>query len=355
MTVYRTNILPGNSVRIYEKKWSSLVNREYIEDYLKNYEGSCLVCDSKVIRDEGNGIRYVYFKDDFPSQESLGRLYNFIMNGDGSRDYYLYHQMVRELADGAEISSLPYDRETVDRIMNNREVFDSYDSQLKPQSFVLESELDYIGFQDTQNKLAAAYHDKHNLVINTGMTLYGLVRQALQVPRGDTARLSPQTAPQPKKEEYEFLYDRNKDKFFEKLASILPFSRELKKNLEEKKETFADCLFRLMREKGIQSQAELTARNGKLGVSKAVMSKWINNKDPNRTPDKATVYAIIMAARLDMKDAEALLKSANLSFGYDMEDIIVRTFISNNMYDLETLNDVVFEITHRTLLNRRDG
>ena len=317
MAVYRSTIIPEYTNRIYEKKGSSADNGEYITAYLENYEGSRLVCDGKVICDTACGTKYIYFREDFPDYNSIIRLYNFILNGNGE------------------------------------------DEQSAGKKFVLESELDYYSVLETEAGIKAADHDRHVVIINEGATVYTLVRDARLAASGDTGKLEAPvqpTAPRPgSKQEYEFLYDKNKERFFEKLAHILPFSRELKKELEEKKETFAECLFRLMREKGIQSQSELTAKNGRLGVSKAVMSKWINNRDPNRTPDKATVYAIIMAARLDMKDAEALLKSANLSFGYDMEDIIVKTFIRNSMYDLEKLNDVVFEITHKTLLNKRDG
>ena len=360
MAVYRKDIIPETENRIYERKGFSILNREYVYRYLNSFEDSSLVYDGKVICDTGFGIRYIYFRDDFPDDESLARLYNFILNGDGSREYYLYHLYTAAKNTGMEV---PLDEETVKSVADLKETYEKYDEQVSAKSFVVESEYDDDrDLRMTEVGIRKADHYRHRIIINTGETSFSLARKANELYQ---RQIGPQTSAitsatgeirkPTKKEEYEFLYDRDREKFFDRLADILPFSKQLRKNLEEKKETFADCLFRLMREKGIESQSQLTAKNGRLGVSKAVMSKWINNKDPNRTPDKATVYAIIMAARLDMKDAEALLKSANLSFGYDMEDIIVKTFIDNSMYDLEKLNDVVFEVTHKTLLNKRDG
>lgn len=361
MTVYRKDIIPEIENRIYERKGFSALNRDYINDYLSSYEGSSLVYDGKVICDTGYGIKYVYFRNDFPDEESIARLYNFILNGNGSREYYQYHLYLNIVESGGAVSVDQYGKRINKDVLENMEYYDKYDERVSQKSFVLESEMDGNSLHQTEWGIREANHRKHKIIINTGETSFSIARKAYNLyqqqlsPQQYTISHTGEIRKPTKKEEYEFLYDKDKEKFFDKLAGILPFSKQLKKNLEEKKETFADCLFRLMREKGIESQSELTAKNGRLGVSKAVMSKWINNKDPNRTPDKATVYAIIMAAKLDMKEAEALLKSANLSFGFDMEDIIVKTFIDNNMYDLEKLNDVVFEVTHKTLLNKRDG
>ena len=153
----------------------------------------------------------------------------------------------------------------------------------------------------------------------------------------------------------DFLYDTNPELYFRQLNDELPFAGELRQELSEKKESFADCLFRLMRENGIKSQAELTAGKRRTGVSKAVISKWINNRDPYKTPDKATVYALIISAHLSLSQAAALLKSANLAFGHNPEDIIVQSFVRNQMYDLDKLNEVVYDVTHRTLINRKDN
>ena len=86
MAVYRKDIIPESENRIYERKGFSELNRDYISNYLSSHEGSYLTYDEKVICDPEYGLRYVYFRDDFPDDESIARLYNYILNGDGSKD-----------------------------------------------------------------------------------------------------------------------------------------------------------------------------------------------------------------------------------------------------------------------------
>lgn len=217
MAVYRKDIIPESENRIYERKGFSELNRDYISNYLNSYEGSYLTYDEKVICDPEYGLRYVYFRDDFPDDESIARLYNYILNGDGSKEYYQYHMhtAITEAGD----------------VLKNKEYYDRYDEQISSKSFVLESEYDEIDLLRTEAGIREANHKKHEVIINTGETSFAIARKAYHLYTVSQGPISSQTIP--KSQEHEFLYDRDRESFFKKLGSILPFSDQLKKNLEE--------------------------------------------------------------------------------------------------------------------------
>ncbi len=162
---------------------------------------------------------------------------------------------------------------------------------------------------------------------------------------------------------HEQKYSENKNRIrriTNQYSEVIPGYDQLVDSLSDKKESFRDCLFRLMDAYHLE-RSDLTAKIRanespvlSYGVSQAVLSKWINNDDEIRTPDKATVYAIILRAKLKMKDAVALLRSANLEFGYTPEDIIVKHFIEIQKFDdLRLIDDLDYEITGKPLFNKR--
>ena len=58
-------------------------------------------------------------------------------------------------------------------------------------------------------------------------------------------------------------------------------------------------------------------------------------------PSKHTIFALSIALKLNMEEADDLLKRAGYSFSYTIkEDVIVQYFIDTQQYDIDLLNDV---------------
>ncbi len=382
MIISRVSHSEGFANIIYERKGSIEMNQSFVQAYLREFPSAFLDHGNRIIVERNEGIRVIYFRDDFSDEESYVSLYNYILTGNASHGYYLRSKAgwlrdhdLKELSRFTDSLS----EEEIEYLFSQKSdgfVFDEDDYFYRTLimnepheaivgKWLIESE--YRDFPEVLNQdeeylryVNHTYSDLYVLYLNTGNTLFQLAETTRKIidlySRGSRSEGKPNAilSRRDALQEYSFLFDEDPDRFFSELEEDIPFAEKLKGRLMEKRETFQECIYRLMDEKGITSLSQLTARKGKLGISKAVMSKWINNRDPRRTPNKETVYAIIMAAKLDMKDAAALLKSANLEFGYTPEDIIVRMFIDNKMYDLDKLDKVVFEVTHKTLLNRRD-
>ena len=101
-------------------------------------------------------------------------------------------------------------------------------------------------------------------------------------------------------------------------------------------DSFSERLFKLIDERGMTDAEVYKAAR----LDRRLFSKIRSNR--KYLPSKHTVFALIMALKLNMEDADDLLKRAGYAFSYTIkEDVILQYFIDNEQYDIDELNEVL--------------
>ncbi len=106
---------------------------------------------------------------------------------------------------------------------------------------------------------------------------------------------------------------------------------------------FSETLFSFINKSGM-SDVECYKR---ANVTKQVFSKI---KKPNYKPNKTTALAFAVALCLDLDDAKRLLSSAGLALSHSsIFDLIVEYFVTNRIYDIHMINQVLFDYDQELL------
>jgi hypothetical protein len=114
-------------------------------------------------------------------------------------------------------------------------------------------------------------------------------------------------------------------------------------------ETFTDMLFRIIREKDIDEVELYKSAN----LDRKYFSKLRCNRDMK--PKKKVVCALAIALKLDQKTSKTFIKKAGyILTSANKFDLVIRYCLENKIYDLFTVNELLYEQTNDTLLNTKN-
>jgi len=107
---------------------------------------------------------------------------------------------------------------------------------------------------------------------------------------------------------------------------------------------FSQILFKLIDSRNLNDVAVYK----KAQIDRKLFSKM--RSDPDYNPSKETIYRLLLALELSIKDAKELLEAAGYSFGITSKvDYIVRHCVEHQIYDIATVNDILFENAQKTI------
>ena len=108
--------------------------------------------------------------------------------------------------------------------------------------------------------------------------------------------------------------------------------------LEDLEPTFSQKLFELIRKQGISETDCYKNAN----IDRRLFSKI--RSDDEYQPKKNTVFALIFGLKLNLTDAEDLLDAAGYSISHSLKmDVLVEFLIKKKIYDLITVNEVLYK------------
>ena len=120
------------------------------------------------------------------------------------------------------------------------------------------------------------------------------------------------------------------------------FTSHLKDQLDQEiigqHESFSQLLLRKIREKGMDNAECYTKAN----VDRRVFSKIISNN--TYRPKKRTIISFAIALELSLDETKELLMKAELALSDNVNfDLIIKHFITNQIYDFFLINEVLLE------------
>ena len=121
-------------------------------------------------------------------------------------------------------------------------------------------------------------------------------------------------------------------------------SRSLDEMLDDMTDTFSEALFKLIDAKGMTDPQVYKKAN----INRKHFSKIRTNQDYK--PKKSTVFALAIALELNLAETRELLARAGYAFSYsNVSDVIIEYFIKLGKYDIDIINQVLFENGESTL------
>ena len=108
-------------------------------------------------------------------------------------------------------------------------------------------------------------------------------------------------------------------------------------------ESFAHLLIKHMNEKGLDAPDVYKACN---------MTKFnfSHHLDPDHKPSKKSVLALCIGLKLGLKEATHFMARAGFAFSRaNMRDVIVKYYISESIYDIDTINSSLYEHEEETI------
>ena len=121
-------------------------------------------------------------------------------------------------------------------------------------------------------------------------------------------------------------------------------SRSLDEMLDDMTDTFSEALFKLIDAKGMTDPQVYKKAN----INRKHFSKIRTNQDYK--PKKSTVFALAIALELNLAETRELLARAGYAFSHsNVSDVIIEFFIKQGKFDIDTINQVLFEKGEPTL------
>ena len=114
-------------------------------------------------------------------------------------------------------------------------------------------------------------------------------------------------------------------------------------------ETFSEMLVRLIDESG-EKNSDVYNR---AKVDRRLFHRIISNK--NYQPKKDTAVALSMALKLGLDKAKDFLAAAGFTLSKSKRDLIISFFIENEIFDVDELNDCLYEHNQNLLGDKKNS